>query len=76
MNPGGPGSIPEALKKKFLQLSSAVHPDRVHTGTAAEKQAAHERYVALNAAYQGLKEPKGRLRHLLQLELGARPAED
>jgi len=35
--------------------------------------AAQERYTNLNAAYNCLREPKDRLHHLLQLELGALP---
>jgi len=65
----------EALKNKFLLLSAEVHPDRVHNSGPLEKQAAQDRYTAVNAAYQCLRHPKERLRHLLQLELGTRPAE-
>jgi DnaJ-domain-containing protein 1 len=63
----------EALKSKFLALASAVHPDRVHSASAPEKLAANQRYVELNAAYHCLREPRERLRHLLELELGAKP---
>lgn len=63
----------EALKQKFLALSATVHPDRVHNLGAAERAAAQERYTELNAAYNCLREPKERLQHLLQLELGALP---
>ena len=73
--PRRPWLDPDALKRKFLQLSAEAHPDRVHSGEAAEKQAGHDRYVELNAAYQGLRDPKERLRHLLQLEQGSRPRE-
>src|SRR5262249_4226657 len=65
----------EKLKSKFLGLSTEVHPDRVHSASAAEKQAAHERFAELNTAYQILREPKARLLHLLELELGAKPKE-
>ena len=65
----------DALKQKFLTLSSEVHPDRVHSLGAAERAAAQERYTQLNAAYQHLTEPKERLRHLLELELGRRPSD-
>ncbi len=63
----------EALKQKFLPLSSAVHPDRTHNAPDAEKQASTARYAELNAAYNTLREPRDRLLHLLELELGAKP---
>jgi len=61
----------EALKQKFIALSATVHPDRVHNQGEAERAAAQERYTELNTAYTCLREPKERLQHLLQLELGA-----
>ena len=63
----------EPLKVKFLALSAQVHPDRVHGAPEAERAAAHQRYTELNAAYQSLREPKDRLRHLLELETGSLP---
>ena len=63
----------EALKQKFLTASATVHPDRVHNLGEAERAAAQERYTELNTAYNCLREPKERLQHLLQLELGALP---
>ena len=63
----------EALKQKFLAVSGDAHPDRVHGGGAAERQAAGERFSGLNSAYQCLRDPKERLRHLLALETGAAP---
>jgi curved DNA-binding protein CbpA len=50
-----------------------VHPDRVHQADAIDKRAAQDRYTALNAAYNCLREPKERLRHLLELERGTKP---
>ena len=64
-----------ALKQKFLPLSSAVHPDRFHSASEAEKQLATARYAELNAAYNTLREPRDRLLHLLELELGAKPSD-
>ena len=64
---------PVSLKTKFLALTAEVHPDRVHTASEAEKQSANQRYAELNAAYNCLREPKGRLRHLLELERGSKP---
>ena len=63
----------ETLKQKFLGLSATVHPDRVHNLSEAERDAAQERYTELNTAYNCLREPKERLQHLFQLELGAPP---
>ncbi|HKQ40380.1 MAG TPA: DnaJ domain-containing protein [Verrucomicrobiae bacterium] len=61
---------PEALKAKFLSLSAAVHPDRVHGQSEADRKAAQERYTHLNAAYQCLRDSKTRLLHYLELERG------
>ena len=65
----------EALKEKFLALSAEVHPDRVHQASDADKLAANQRYTELNAAYNCLREPRDRLRHLLELELGKKPSD-
>jgi DnaJ-domain-containing protein 1 len=73
--PRRPWLEPELLKQKFLDLSAEVHPDRVHTASDAEKRLAQERYTELNAAYNRLRDPKERLLHLLELELGTRPAQ-
>ncbi|MDQ6632865.1 MAG: hypothetical protein M3Y82_14100 [Verrucomicrobiota bacterium] len=61
------------LKNKFFTFSSEVHPDKIHSGSEPEKNAADQRYANLNAAYNCLREPKERLLHLLELELGAKP---
>jgi DnaJ-domain-containing protein 1 len=71
--PRRPWLEPESLKQKFLALSATVHPDRVHHLGEAERAAAQERSTELNAAYNCLRDPKERLHHLLQLELGALP---
>lgn len=63
----------EILKDKFLTLSAEVHPDRVHGATAQEKKFANDRYTQLNVAYQCLGNPRDRVRHLLELELGRKP---
>ncbi len=65
----------DALKVRFLPLSTAVHPDRVHGASEAEKLAANERYAELNAAFNTLREPRERLLHLLELEAGAKPGD-
>jgi DnaJ-domain-containing protein 1 len=71
--PRRPWLEPEPLREKFLALSATVHPDRVHNLGETERAGAQERYTELNAAYNCLREPKDRLHHLLQLELGALP---
>lgn len=66
---------PDLLKQKFFPLSAPFHPDRVHGGTDAEKLSANQRYAELNAAYNCLREPKERLLHLIELELGKKPSD-
>ena len=73
--PRRPWLDPDALKTKFIALSAELHPDKVHGASELEKSLAHERYTELNAAYNCLREPKDRLRHLLQLESGRKPRE-
>lgn len=63
----------DALKHRFLKLSAEVHPDRVHQATECEKELATQTYAGLNAAYNTLREPKDRLVHLTELEIGERP---
>ncbi|HTH49406.1 MAG TPA: hypothetical protein VMB21_17955 [Candidatus Limnocylindria bacterium] len=65
----------DALKARFMPLSTAVHPDRVHGASEAEKLAANERYAELNAAFNTLREPRERLLHLLELEAGSKPGD-
>jgi hypothetical protein len=60
----------EELKAKVLALTAAVHPDRAHQAGESERQAANQRCAELNAAYLCLREPRERLRHLLELERG------
>lgn len=71
--PRRPWLDPDALKQRFLPLSAESHPDRVHTAGEEEKQRATARYAELNAAFNVLREPRHRLLHLLELELGAKP---
>jgi curved DNA-binding protein CbpA len=49
----------DALKERYHRLTVEHHPDR--TGDA-------ERFTAINAAHTVLRDPVGRLRHLLELE--------
>ena len=64
---------PEMLKTRFLIISAEIHPDRVHLASPEERQAAQNRYAEVNAAYQCLREPRDRLRHLIELERGEKP---
>jgi DnaJ-domain-containing protein 1 len=73
--PHRPWLEPEALKAKFLALAAQAHPDKQIAASETEKLTANRRYAELNAAYRCLAEPQLRLRHLLELELGAKPAE-
>ena len=64
---------PDLLKRRFLALSGAIHPDRVHGRSAEERVSAQHRYAELNGAYNSLRHPKERLQHLLELETGVKP---
>ena len=71
--PRRPWLEPEVLKQKFHSLSTSLHPDRIHAAGAAARSDAAKSFAELNAAYTCLAEPKSRLLHLLELELGAKP---
>jgi curved DNA-binding protein CbpA len=62
----------EQLKVKFHKLSAQAHPDKA---SAAERETANQRFAGLNSAYNCLRDPKERLRHLLELALGKRPSQ-
>jgi DnaJ-domain-containing protein 1 len=64
---------PDALKSVFLEISSKAHPDRVVAANNAERESATAAFAELNAAYTCLQDPKLRVLHLLELELGASP---
>jgi hypothetical protein len=59
--PRRPWIDPEALKDFFHRASAEWHPDVAGSGDAA-------RFAAVTAAYSALRDPVGRLRHLLELE--------
>jgi len=63
----------DLLKQKFLAQSANLHPDKIHSAGDADKNIASKKFAELNAAYNCLVEPKSRLLHLLELELGAKP---
>jgi curved DNA-binding protein CbpA len=56
----------DLLKRKFLDLSKELHPDRTPGQTG-------NRFAELNTAYQCLRETRGRLLHFLEVETGAKP---
>ncbi len=72
--PHRPWLNPEALKNRFLQLSTHLHPDRTHGYASEEKAEAHRRFTELNTAYRCLQDPHQRLKHLLELETGTPPS--
>ncbi|HEY4952758.1 MAG TPA: hypothetical protein VII71_05165 [Verrucomicrobiae bacterium] len=63
----------DLLKQKFLALSANAHPDRIHSASESDKDIATKKFTELNAAFNCLLDPKSRLLHLLELELGAKP---
>ncbi|HMJ88906.1 MAG TPA: hypothetical protein VK530_03775 [Candidatus Acidoferrum sp.] len=71
--PRRPWLDPSILKQNFHMLSNDLHPDRVHSAPEEVKQRVSQRYAELNAAHNVLREPRDRLLHLLELELGAKP---
>jgi DnaJ-domain-containing protein 1 len=73
--PRRPWPDADLLKRKFLAQSANLHPDKIHSASENEKNAAAKKFAELNAAYNCLLEPKSRLLHLLELELGAKPNE-
>lgn len=44
----------ETIKKTYRDLAKKHHPDRFHKKSEEEKQEAHERFVAINKAYEFL----------------------
>ena len=71
--PRRPWIDPDSLKAQFLASSTHCHPDRFHLAPEPDRAAAQCRSAELNAAYLCLREPKNRLLHLLELELGSKP---
>lgn len=71
--PRRPWLDPEEIQARFVALSGELHPDRVHHLSAEERAIAHQRFTALNEACRCLREPRQRLRHLLELERGSLP---
>lgn len=63
----------ESLKGKFVALSTQTHPDRHYADAPAARGDDTAEFAELNAAFNCLRDPKDRLRHLLTLETGAKP---
>ncbi len=57
----------EQLEQRYLERAAAAHPDRVATASSEVRRAAMEESAALNAAYSVLRNPVGRLEHLVAL---------
>jgi curved DNA-binding protein CbpA len=70
--PRRPWLDPEEVNARFVALSAEAHPDRVFHAPAEQKIAANQQFAELNAACRCLRDPKERLRHLLELERGAK----
>jgi curved DNA-binding protein CbpA len=62
------------VQARFLELSAAAHPDRVHNLGATETATANQKFSELNVAASVLRDHKQRVQHLLALEMGAAPA--
>ena len=69
--PRSPWLEPEMVQARFLELSAAAHPDRVHGEPNEVLKSANAQFSELNAAAVCLREPRDRLNHLLQLETGS-----
>ena len=69
--PRRPWLDPEEVQARFLACSMDSHPDRFHNASEERKAEAHQRFSDFNAAARRLRDPKDRLRHLLELERAA-----
>lgn len=59
---------PQDLERRFRELSRKFHPDYYYNAPPAERLASLERSSYLNDAYRALRNPAGRVAHLLALE--------
>lgn len=57
----------EQLEREYLSRAAAVHPDRVATGTSAQRREAMERSSEVNEAYRTLRDPVRRAEYLVKL---------
>jgi molecular chaperone HscB len=58
----------EALEKAYRDIQSRVHPDRFARAGDAERRASLQWTTRVNEAFQILKNPVSRARHLLELQ--------
>jgi molecular chaperone HscB len=58
----------EALEKAYRDIQSRVHPDRFAHAGDAERRASLQWTTRVNEAFQTLKNPVSRARHLLELQ--------
>jgi len=56
----------DRLEKQYLGFQRAMHPDRFVTKTAKERAIAESQAVAMNEAYETLKDPLRRAAYLLE----------
>jgi molecular chaperone HscB len=56
-----------AIDERYRALAASCHPDRFVSAPAAERNAAMQRALAVDAARQALKDPLSRARCLLEL---------
>jgi len=57
----------EALDRAYRALQAEVHPDRHASGSDSDRRLAMQTSTQVNTAYQALKDPIERARHLLEL---------
>ncbi len=60
----------EDLRQRFYALSRRHHPDFHHGGPADAQAAALARSARINRAYRALRDPLGRVEHLIAVEEG------
>lgn len=57
-----------SLKKRFLELTAQVHPDRFDANGPPQSHYALRWSIAVNRAYQTLRDPEERTRYFLKLQ--------
>lgn len=62
---------PEALEKRFYEMSRAFHPDFFQVKSDAEQSISLENSALLNTAYRTLQDPIQRAEYLVALEYGS-----
>ncbi len=69
----GPKVDGDLLKTNFHRLCHALHPDHMGTAAGGVPETAAATFAEINAAYRCLQDPKDRLAHLIEIELGHKP---